>query len=859
MAFPEERDRAIIRRAEQVEGLAIDLCEWLSGFNSRRRQLDLLPIAESDVFEVLQLRRRAGSLYKSARVPVAAAVYGPSQVGKSLFVGQLLRPHSDSYSPLGRDEQSGEPAYYRHLSFDNDLNPQSGSNEATALVTRFTTKDRIADSVAPEYPVMVKALTRMEWLCVLARGFHGECVTPEQSWQQSTLEELFEQLGCEYGGQEVDRKWRMDILDTFSYMRNVDRRGFAAREAILNGLLSRYPLREEGYIAAAAALFWGNWKSLTGLFMRINAFLARIALDNPDPAIFTHWAGVRFLLDSQRQKVHERPTSKCFTRVEWADFHLVQRGNYYVLEYRPGSRNGGLDQETIQAGMLELVIPILPHRLNDDWQKVIAQMDFLDIPGMRAGRQGPEEGKRASADTLDEQMEIVKRGKVAYLFERYTEELQIQTLLLLLRGGNLEVQASMKANVDRWGHARYGQKTWPQRVRDTLPALFVGMTGIDEEFRNREEGVINRGLYDTRLGQLVDVLGSVMTDFGAREQAFTNVYPIRYPGTWDTDAAQRKGEEQKWLRAGRAFLESDMVKRFVQSPHQRWEAAQRDDDGGLSLISAGIRTVTKADDKQEQLHREIVEVENRLLQLARAWIVDPDANIDREKRIKAAGRVLEWLMEHEDMVYHRVYALRQSLAVHEGDELSLADVADLGRVHHGETLVRQLKALLHEWATTSVPKRWEQYIVANHTGSPWLAPTDFNAFVRFLSDYLLTENVSAELCKQLSPVVNLKIKDEAAKRRARRKYVRIILNDFLINPGPGQTPLQPPSKVDQAAASDQPPAESQESLKRFGLMGGFLDRWIHRLPQALALGAGEHVQIPPGNNELISILEPFEK
>ena len=51
---------------------------------------------------------------------------------------------------------------------------------------------------------------------------------------------------------------------------------------------------------------------------------------------------------------------------------------------------------------------------------------------MRAVRTGVEQGKRTEADTLEEQMEIVKRGKVSYLFERYTDELQIQTLLLLL-------------------------------------------------------------------------------------------------------------------------------------------------------------------------------------------------------------------------------------------------------------------------------------------------------------------------------------------------------------------------------------------------------------------------------------------
>jgi hypothetical protein len=513
MAFPDQRDRNLIRHAEQVELLATNLCDWLAEFNPARRKVEMLPVSESDEFEMLQLRRLASNLYTSAKVPVAAAVYGPSQVGKSLFMGQVLKPQSDAYSPLGRDEQHGPPAYYRDLSFDNDLNPQAGSHEATALVTRFTTKDRVAASVSPEYPVMVRALTRAEWLRVLARGFHVECKAPPQSWQQSQLEELFEQLGREYPSPAVDRQWRMDLLDAFSYMRNVDPRGYPAREAILSGLMGRYPMSEEGYVAASAALFWDNWSSLTHLFIRINNFLDRLNSAEHDPAILSGWAGVRFLLDSQRAKVHERRTSKCFPRVDWSDFHLRQRDGWYVLEYLPGSGDGAEELETIQAGMLELVVPVLPHRLSDDWRKVIEQMDFLDVPGMRAGRQGAEQGKRDSAETLDEQMEIVKRGKVAYLFERYTEELQIQTLLLLSRGVNLEVTAQMKYHIDKWGRARYGEKTWPLRVRDEVPALFLGLTGIDEEFRNREE-YAPKVIYDTRLSQLVDALGSVMTDFG---------------------------------------------------------------------------------------------------------------------------------------------------------------------------------------------------------------------------------------------------------------------------------------------------------------------------------------------------------
>jgi len=860
MAFPDDRDRALIRQAEKVEHLATDLCEWLAEHNPARKAVDLLPVAESDEFEVLQLRRLAGNLYTSAKVPVAAAVYGPSQVGKSLFIGQVLRPSGEGASqrsPLGRDEQYGEPAYYKDLSFDNDLNPQSGSNEATALVTRFTTKDRVAASVAPEYPVMVRALTRAEWLRVLARGFHVECRSSERAWDQGHLEELFEELDRQHSSREIDRKWRMDLLDAFSYMRNVDRRGFPAKEAILNGLMSRYPLSEEGYVAAAAALFWNNWPSLTELFMRINTFLDRISSADHDPAILTHWAGVRFLLDSQRAKLHERRTSKCFTRVEWREFHLRQRDGWYVLEYHPGGHDGNEDQETIQAGMLELVLPILPQRLNDEWRKVIEQMDFLDVPGMRAGRQGAEQGKRTAADTLDEQMEIVKRGKVAYLFERYTEELQIQTLLLLSRGGNLEVTAQMKYHIDKWGRARYGEKMWPQKVRDEVPALFIGMTGIDEEFRNREE-YADKGLYEQRLGQLADALGSVMNDFGGRGKAFTNVYPIRYPGTWDTDRRQREqADSEKWSRARKSFLESEMVATHVKASELRWDTAMRDDDGGLSLISAGIRAVTTADDKQNQLQREILEINNRLLHLSRAWVVDPDANVDREKRIRSARKILNWLCRSEELVYYRVHALQESLCAREGDELELSDCTEITSRRHTDPLPRRLREFLHEWATVSVPKRWDEYTASHEEGGPWLDAGELNTFARYLSDYLLTEEVFEGLLARLGPVVNLKTRDEAARRRARRKYVRIILNDYLINPGPSQRPIASPQRV---APADAPPQEEEraEDVERFGLMADFVRRWCRRLPQALAMGAGEHVQIPPGNPELITILEPYE-
>lgn len=103
------------------------------------------------------MRRLASNLCRSADVPVAAAVYGASQVGKSLFMGRVLEPADELDSPLGQNDQLPPPSYIRELSFQWDINPQCGSNEATALVTRFTTKERFDKEALPEYPVKVRA------------------------------------------------------------------------------------------------------------------------------------------------------------------------------------------------------------------------------------------------------------------------------------------------------------------------------------------------------------------------------------------------------------------------------------------------------------------------------------------------------------------------------------------------------------------------------------------------------------------------------------------------------------------------------------------------------------------------------
>jgi len=794
--FPDERDLCLQKQAEQAVNFAEELTEWVGRHAAARRDGEAA-INAKDEFELLRLRRRAANLFNSSKVPVAAAVYGASQVGKSLFMGRVLQPADNRDSPLGKCDTLSPDAYVRELSFDWDINPRSGSNEATALVTRFTTKDRFDPLALPEFPVKIRALSRSEWLRVLARGFRSECPRSTYTWQEGQLQKLFDDVYKSYEAETGNREWQMDLIDAFTYVRTLSHTEFPLEETMFNAYLSQYPLTDDGYVELASRLFWDTGSDpeirprITRLFREVEKFLKKIAIVQPDgtkrDGILVHWGAVRFLLDSQRKVEQGSANSRWKQRLQWSELKDEIRGGWYVIDCKPGGPPGD-ELHIMQSAMLEMIMPVVPHRLNGDWREVVKKMDILDLPGMVSG--GVTVNK---AESLEQLMMIVKRGKVFYLIERYIEECQVQTLLMLFRLGNPDAREMLQECVDKWGKTRYGEDIWPRKVQTTTPALFIGMTGIDQEFWNCE---VTDRLYETRLENIADnTLGEVMKDFGGVDQPLTNVFPIRYPGTWDTNEQQRQqAGPQKWEQVRAQFLSSPRVRRYVHEPEKRWDIAMRDDDGGMSLICAGFLKCTSSVQKQDALEQQLLEVAKSLRDRCHSWHVDPDVNADRNKRLQMADKVLAWI-EDEELIYDRVHALESALCFDEGKAMELAGFAEQrsSRSRRRERLEdrfpKYLSEFLKDWATVSAPQRWEQHVKQHEHGAPWFSSDDFSAFTRFLSDYLRTGDVFTQLNQRLLTIVDLPLADQGSRRFVVREYVQLVLNDFVINPGPGTEAL----------------------------------------------------------------------
>ena len=276
----------------------------------------------------------------------------------------------------------------------------------------------------------------------------------------------------------------------------------------------------------------------------------------------------------------------------------------------------------------------------------------------------------------------------------------------------------------------------------------------------------------------------------------------------------------------------------------------RDGDGGASLIAAAFRNGMSALRKQDELSKAIAENQVHLGSLARNWVVDPNANMDRDRRVNSAQAVLAWCTGEEQMVDLRVQALQEALCFQPGDVVYLADLADInqGTKQRPEPLDkrlrRELPPFLMEWGKNLGPARWQEYTAANADVDDWLKPETFGTYTRYLAEYLCSEAVLNVLSERLLRIISLQHRDELARKNARRKFTRLTLNDFVINPGP-----------DTSALTD---IGDQNADRDFGLMAPLIERWQSRLPEALASAAGADVKIPPGNSELHDWLTDFQ-
>ncbi len=566
-------------RAAEISTIAGRALDWVGQQQPKNHAL---------MRELRRDARRARALQEAAARPVAVAVFGASQAGKSYLVSRLAAPLGH---PLAARFGTTE------LDFLRDINPPGGQ-EATGLVTRFTVKPPAGPADAA---VALRLLSQTDVVKILANTYledfdPAEVVIPDLDQLTTNLKALESAAGP--GPQ--DGLQRDDIEELQDYFARYFR-GHALIQSLpgsfwerLADLVPRLPAERR---AEAFAPLWGGVGALSACCTLLLGALKQLGFQGD----------VRAGIDA----LVPRETSIIDVRTLFTMNPAQPSGNTIALRNASGGTLATLDRVVVTALVAEITMPLA----SNPWP-FFDHTDLLDFPGARTREEisdaenflkGPERLGR-----------VFLRGKVAYLFQRYNAEQEISAMLLCVGPSNQEVQ-TLPRMVDDWIAGTAGPT--PADRANVRCNMFLVLTKFDSEFEEKAgEDVASGQRWTARMqASLTDFFGKAYSwpHEWTPGKAFNNTFWLRNPSIGfgavfdyepQTDPDQPAVEIGVAPRAEAAvkvrrdaYMANELVRTFFADPGKAWDEALRANDGGISYLAAALAPVCDPHLKAQQV------------------------------------------------------------------------------------------------------------------------------------------------------------------------------------------------------------------------------------------------------------------
>ena len=613
--------------------------------------------------------RRARRLAKSAMTPMSVSVFGPSQAGKSFLVSVLARPQGGR---LVGDFKGGALDYIR------EVNPE-GEGESTGLVTRFTMRK----GHTPEgYPIKLTLLSEADIVRTIINSFYNDGdeseVPPEPSDLTAHLNEYRAKMGSAQPGLDAD-----DFEEIGEYVKTVFWKSpyAGALKGFWEDAAEVAPNLSIADRAGFFSILWGGHEALGALYQQLAEALA--SLDHAEEV----YAEIAALVPRE-QSIIDVKTLKGLRGADVGPPLRVQTDN---------GRDVSIARAEICALAAELVFP-----MQDQPSDLFGRTDLLDFPGARNRFEEPLDKKLANLD--DNLHELLLRGKVAYLFDRYVENQEITSMLLCIPGSNMDT-LDLPGLVDNWIALTHGNR--PDLRAQTDNALFFVLTKFDMQLGDSaaDGGAVTR--FQRRMeASLLERFGRSQDGWVAEwtpGKPFDNCYWLRNPnyfveGLIDYDDNKREvqlrpDKQGRISELKNGCLEAEHVQRHFAEPERAWDAALTLNDGGVTYLTEQLSLVCKPDAKLRQIKVQLNQVADTLMQAMGPFYVSDDVEQRIEEKKQAAYKIIDDL--EQALARHRFGAVLASLMVDQ-DEIE-------GRIARVPSTIRITSAVSSAAAQAAEP------------------------------------------------------------------------------------------------------------------------------------------------------------
>jgi len=589
--------------------------------------------------------RRAENLARKLRGAAGrrncVGVFGPSQAGKSYLVSALARRPETQLTA----DFAGE-----HKDFLTEINPP-GDRESTGLVTRFTAHGNVVDA---GHPVELRLLSETDLVKILANSFYSDFDPNNMTVElpdEAAIREALVAAQAAAGGASAAHLDEISLYDLGEYFQ----RNFGARiEALTrvgywDGLIAtagRLPLEKR---AGLYAMLWGGLEPFTALFVELARALERLGFA-PEAR-----AALGALVPRERSIIDVAILRHLGTPADKAD----------VISVCPLSGEKAGPPVDMPRATLTAVIAELKIVMTDSPWPFFAHTDLLDFPGARS-RLKLTRLPAEPSECAGQVRELLLRGKIAYLFQRFTEERELTAMLLCMPPSVAEVK-DLAAMVRSWIDLTHGAS--PARRAKVRNALFLILTKFDLEFLEKggETADSRQGKWDRRLhASLLELYGKDEWVGNWDGRPFANTLFLRNPGmkqqhlmdyreiVKQADGSERLIEKGPAAASAGliaeyqgAFLGSELVRTHFARPEETWAAAFTANDGGVGFLVQRLNEVLDPNLKSRQIGERLADQAAELdAGLRRFYHADDDASrrekeqalIDLRRRIFAAVR-----------------------------------------------------------------------------------------------------------------------------------------------------------------------------------------------------------------------------
>ena len=290
----------------------------------------------------------------------------------------------------------------------------------------------------------------------------------------------------------------------------------------------------------------------------------------------------------------------------------------------------------------------------------INKVDLLDFPGYR-GRLDvgsvEEIAKVVENENANPVAELFLRGKVAYLFEQYTENQEMNILVLCTPCNEQINVTSLGPVLQDWIHSTQGETAEIRSARDA--GLIWCITKFDYKLSPKPGETLD----NIKMEWAGMLKAALLERFGKYEwlqewapnQCFNNLFLVRKPRmapavieTGETETGIKSDQEQRLSDMRKVFAEEESIKKHFRDPAASWDAMMALNDGGMQHLSDYLEKVAHLQIKLDRINEQIERLAAPVIEHNLGSYYQDGGQAEIENKKKIAKATLKTLMKTPD-------------------------------------------------------------------------------------------------------------------------------------------------------------------------------------------------------------------